>query len=575
MSWKMKRLAAIVLMGILFFSGCAANTNQTQTVDSRLALMEAAPSTEAVVNEAEQAELQTAATENAAEATLQSTHVPLLSLMPTYEEYMERLRKTNDKAGGIFNIETSGTGTVTGSLHPDGDYQWTNITLPPFLIKACYPANAPHFLSDLHVTFSWTTAVEYDLILTYVDGFYACLTNTYLPHLTFTECLNSLLQNGSSEWDNKTVETTLREEGVEYCLNVTFDNIDKVDNNDDLTVSCLVFEMHIDPDYMVEVDKAVADSIVQQDQDTSTHSTGYQPSSEPSYVGPIVNDGPGIAEYPDPPFQVEIDSDSVEIYQGPGSDYRSTGSTTGTGVFTIVEVQPGPGSYSGWGRLKSDAGWIALDDCSLYQSLDTSATSAGQRPLAGTDYDSPTVPGDVETAAAHVHTDACRRWVVDVPYKAAEYREEIVVDVPYSPAHYEEQLVEVVDHTFYVRQYHDRYSFTHAEYDELSFSTEQAFLDWIFQYDIKYDGVTFTDPLEEHLKKLKYDLDYKSKSDKACIVLGDGTRNCIEWQKESEYTRVESQQVLIPEQPEESHIERVLVTPEQPEQGHWEYSCGY
>ena len=53
---------------------------------------------------------------------------------------------------------------------------------------------------------------------------------------------------------------------------------------------------------VVEVDKAVADSIVQQDQDTSTHSTGYQPSSEPSYVGPIVNDGPGIAEYPDPPF---------------------------------------------------------------------------------------------------------------------------------------------------------------------------------------------------------------------------------------------------------------------------------
>ena len=36
-------------------------------------------------------------------------------------------------------------------------------------------------------------------------------------------------------------------------------------------------------------------------------------------------------------------------------------SNTGKGVFTIVEVKSGTGSAKGWGRLKSGAGWIALD----------------------------------------------------------------------------------------------------------------------------------------------------------------------------------------------------------------------
>ena len=31
------------------------------------------------------------------------------------------------------------------------------------------------------------------------------------------------------------------------------------------------------------------------------------------------------------------------------------------GVFTIVEVMTGKGSNSGWGKLKSGAGWIPLD----------------------------------------------------------------------------------------------------------------------------------------------------------------------------------------------------------------------
>ena len=35
--------------------------------------------------------------------------------------------------------------------------------------------------------------------------------------------------------------------------------------------------------------------------------------------------------------------------------------TTSVGVFTILEVKSGKGSTSGWGRLKSGAGWISLD----------------------------------------------------------------------------------------------------------------------------------------------------------------------------------------------------------------------
>ena len=36
---------------------------------------------------------------------------------------------------------------------------------------------------------------------------------------------------------------------------------------------------------------------------------------------------------------------------------------TGVGVFTILEVREGKGSDTGWGRLKSGAGWISLDYC--------------------------------------------------------------------------------------------------------------------------------------------------------------------------------------------------------------------
>ena len=61
------------------------------------------------------------------------------------------------------------------------------------------------------------------------------------------------------------------------------------------------------------------------------------------------------------PYLVKVSIPDLNIRKGPGTDYARTGSFTGVGIFTIVEVRSGQGSASGWGRLKSGAGWISLD----------------------------------------------------------------------------------------------------------------------------------------------------------------------------------------------------------------------
>ena len=64
---------------------------------------------------------------------------------------------------------------------------------------------------------------------------------------------------------------------------------------------------------------------------------------------------------PDVPFTVKVSISDLNIRKGPGTDYAKTGTFTGKGVFTIMEVKSGQGSTAGWGRLKSGAGWISLD----------------------------------------------------------------------------------------------------------------------------------------------------------------------------------------------------------------------
>ena len=68
-----------------------------------------------------------------------------------------------------------------------------------------------------------------------------------------------------------------------------------------------------------------------------------------------------IKAKPMDPFFVRVDIARLNIRTGPGIDYSLTGKYTGKGVFTIVEVSNGTGSNSGWGKLKSGAGWISLD----------------------------------------------------------------------------------------------------------------------------------------------------------------------------------------------------------------------
>lgn len=60
-------------------------------------------------------------------------------------------------------------------------------------------------------------------------------------------------------------------------------------------------------------------------------------------------------------FKVKVEIDNLNIRTGPGTNCSLTGKQTGVGVFTVVDVKSGPGSNSGWGKLKSGAGWISLD----------------------------------------------------------------------------------------------------------------------------------------------------------------------------------------------------------------------
>lgn len=61
------------------------------------------------------------------------------------------------------------------------------------------------------------------------------------------------------------------------------------------------------------------------------------------------------------PFLVSISIANLNIRKGPGSNFERTGKYTGKGIFTIEEVIDGKGSKTGWGKLKSGAGWICMD----------------------------------------------------------------------------------------------------------------------------------------------------------------------------------------------------------------------
>ena len=85
---------------------------------------------------------------------------------------------------------------------------------------------------------------------------------------------------------------------------------------------------------------------------------------------------PEIAKEPEPKpetptegYLVKVKADVLNIRKGPGTNYGTNGSIKDRGVYTIVAEADGQGA-SKWGKLKSGAGWIALD----YTEKQTSAT---------------------------------------------------------------------------------------------------------------------------------------------------------------------------------------------------------
>ena len=59
-------------------------------------------------------------------------------------------------------------------------------------------------------------------------------------------------------------------------------------------------------------------------------------------------------------YLVKVTTDVLNIRKGPGTNYGTNGSIKDRGIYTIVAEADGQGA-SKWGKLKSGAGWIALD----------------------------------------------------------------------------------------------------------------------------------------------------------------------------------------------------------------------
>ena len=88
---------------------------------------------------------------------------------------------------------------------------------------------------------------------------------------------------------------------------------------------------------------------------------GFGQSFYEKYAGGGKVSSSGGMSNADCPFKVKVTAKDLRIRKGNGTDTAWTGKYVPPGVYTIVEVKSGKGSDAGWGRLKSGAGWIALD----------------------------------------------------------------------------------------------------------------------------------------------------------------------------------------------------------------------
>lgn len=79
------------------------------------------------------------------------------------------------------------------------------------------------------------------------------------------------------------------------------------------------------------------------------------------------------SSFPAVPFTVKVLIPDLNIRKGAGMNCATTGKYTGKGVFTITEVK------DGWGKLKSGAGWIYLENssyCAIQGTTSTTTTAA-------------------------------------------------------------------------------------------------------------------------------------------------------------------------------------------------------
>lgn len=61
------------------------------------------------------------------------------------------------------------------------------------------------------------------------------------------------------------------------------------------------------------------------------------------------------------PYTIKITCNALNYRKGPGTNYATVGTVKKGQVFTIVEEKTGTGAKL-WGKLKSGAGWIAIDE---------------------------------------------------------------------------------------------------------------------------------------------------------------------------------------------------------------------
>lgn len=61
------------------------------------------------------------------------------------------------------------------------------------------------------------------------------------------------------------------------------------------------------------------------------------------------------------PYVAKVTTNVLNIRQSPTTQAKIVGTLRKDSAYTIVEEQDGQGSVKGWGKLKSGAGWIALD----------------------------------------------------------------------------------------------------------------------------------------------------------------------------------------------------------------------